>query len=231
MAVKSRNLSGPELYGYVSEPEAKARAGVLLLPTIFGVNEFARRYADILAGAGLATAVWDINSGLPLTTDYDECIRRARTLTDAKVVGMVTRWLDTMTGDMGLTSVAVLGFCIGGRFALLQAARDNRLRGCAMAYPSIENRKLPNQEMDALSLAGNIDCPALCLQPGNDHVTESGIYKRLTQELNQRTASTVMHRYPRAEHGFMHRPTPPANVEATAHASPQVMAFLQACLA
>ena len=101
---------------------------MLILPTIFGVNEFARHYADTLANAGMTAAVWDINSGLPLTTDYQECIKRARTLTDESVSGMVTAWLDTMLGELGLKSVAVLGFCIGGRFALLQAARDKRLR-------------------------------------------------------------------------------------------------------
>jgi carboxymethylenebutenolidase len=231
VVIKSRSVGGPELYGYIAEPEVKGSAGVLLLPTIFGVNEFARQYADTLAGTGLTTAVWDINSGLPLTTDYQECIRRARMLTDAGVAGMVTRWLDTMIGKMGLTAVAVLGFCIGGRFALLQAARDKRLRGCAVAYPSIESPRLPNQDMDALSLAAGIDCPVLCLRPGNDHVTNPETYELLTQALHKRTAPTAMHRYPQAEHGFMHRKAPEANPAATAHASPQLIAFLQACLA
>ena len=61
----SKTLSGPR-FGYVSEPVAPASGGVLILPTIFGVNEFARQYADALANAGLTAAVWDINSGLPL---------------------------------------------------------------------------------------------------------------------------------------------------------------------
>ena len=231
MPIKIRSLNGPNLHGTIAEPEVKGRAGVLLLPTIFGVNEFARQYADTLAAAGLAAAVWDINSGLPLTTDYQECIRRARTLKDAKVAGMVTRWVDMMTEEMSLSSMAVLGFCIGGRFALLQAARDKRLRGCAVAYPSIESPRLANQDMDALALAREIDCPVLCLRPGNDHVTSPETYELLTRSLHERPAPTAMHRYPLAEHGFMHRKTPQANVEATAHASPQLIAFLQACLA
>ena len=230
MAIRTRSLSGPRLFGYLAEPDAAAQGGVLILPTIFGVNEFARQYADTLANAGMTAAVWDINSGLPLTADYQECIKRARTLTDESVSGMVTGWLDTLLGDFGLKSVAVLGFCIGGRFALLQAARDKRLRACAIAYPSIENPRLANQEQDALALAARIDCPVQLIRPGNDHVTNPETYEVLTRALLTRGAPTAIQIYPAAEHGFMHRKTPETNVTATALASPQVVAFLKACL-
>ncbi len=230
MAIKGKSFSGPQLFGYGAAPEQSKGNGVLLLPTIFGVNDFARSYADTLADAGLTAAVWDINSGLPLTTDYQECIRRARTLTDASVAGMVARWLDTMLGEFGLSRVAVLGFCIGGRFALLQAARDKRLRGCAMAYPSIENPRLANQEQDALALAADIACPVHMLRPGNDHVTSPETYEDLTRALLKRNAPTTIQFYPEAEHGFMHRKTPAANIAATELASPQIVAFLKACM-
>ena len=228
--MKSKSLTGPKLFGYVAEPATTASGGVLILPTIFGVNEFARHYADALANAGMTAAVWDINSGLPLTTEYQECIKRARTLTDESVSGMVTAWLDTMLGEFGLTSVAVLGFCIGGRFALLQAARDKRVKACAMAYPSIENPRLANQAEDALALARNINCPVHLVRPGNDHVTNPETYEILTRALLTRSAPNIMQIHPAAEHGFMHRKTPQANAEATALASPQVIAFLKACL-
>ena len=230
MTIKTTSLNGPEFYGYLAEPDASALGGVLILPTIFGVNDFARQYADTLAGEGMTTGVWDINSGLPLTTDYQECIRRARTLTDAGVADMVDRWLGMMMADLSLSAVTVLGFCIGGRFALLQAARDKRLRGCAMAYPSIEDPRLPNQELDALALAPEIACPVHVLRPGNDHVTTPETYEVLTRALFKRGAPTTLQVHPAAEHGFMHRKTPEANVAATSLASPQVIAFLKGCL-
>ena len=225
----AKTLNGPH-FGYVSRPDAPPGGGVLILPTIFGVNEFARQYADALANAGLTAAVWDINSGLPLTTDYQECIRRARTLTDEGVAVMVTGWLDTLLGELGLTSVAIIGFCIGGRFALLQAACDKRLKACAMAYPSIENPRLANQELDALGLAASVDCPVHLIRPGNDHVTNPETYEALTRALLTRRSPTTFQIHPAAEHGFMHRKTPEANVAAASLASPQVIAFLKACL-
>ena len=230
MAIKCRALTGPGLFGYIAEPETAARGGVLILPTIFGVNEFARQFAETLAGAGIVAAVWDINSGLPLTADYQECIKRARTLTDEGVFGMVTRWLDAMHGEFGQTSVAIVGFCIGGRFALLQAVRDRRICACAMAYPSIESPRLANQESDALALAENVECPIHLLRPGHDHVTSPETYEKLTQALLSRSSPTTIQTYPAAEHGFMHRKTPEANVAATKLASPQMIAFLRACV-
>lgn len=230
MSTESRTLSGPDLFGYVAAPRAGARGGVLILPTIFGVNEFARSFADGLANAGLAAAVWDINSGLPLTADYQECIRRARTLTDEGVLSVTTRWRKALTERFGAVTVGLLGFCIGGRFALLQASQDRSIAACAMAYPSIESPRLPNQAMDALALASDIACPVHMIRPGNDHVTSPETYDALTRALLSRRQPTTIQRYPEAEHGFMHRPTPEANVAATRLASPQLVAFLGACL-
>ncbi len=230
MSIESRTLSGPDLFGYVAAPRAGARGGVLILPTIFGVNEFARGFADGLANAGLAAAVWDINSGLPLSTDYQECIRRARTLTDEGVMKLTARWHDEIKAQCGSGTIGVLGFCIGGRFALLHAFYNRSTAACAIAYPSIENPRPPNQAMDALALAADVACPVQMLRPGNDHVSSPETYEVLTRALLSRRQPTSILTYPEAEHGFMHRPTPEANVAATKLASPQVVAFLSACL-
>ena len=231
MAIKTQTFSGPDRFGYLAQPEGTARAGVLILTTIFGINEFARSYADMLANNGLAAAVWDINSGLPLTTDYQECIKRARTLTDEAVAAKLDQWLGFMRGELRLGAIGTAGFCIGGRFALLLCAKDKGIRACAAAYPSIEHPRLPNQAMDSLALSANIECPVLVVQPGKDHVSQPETYAILKDSLHQREAPTVWHCYPVAEHGFMHRPTPQENQQATALAAPQLLAFLKACLA
>ena len=230
MAIKSQTISGPERYGYLAEPVGGARGGVMLLPTIFAINAFAKSYADTLANAGLACAVWDIYSGLPLPADYDESIKRARALSDDKVVASIGKWIDHMLGEMKLASVGVLGFCIGGRFAIMQTAADKRIKACAMVYPSIENPRLPNQDMDSLSLAADIACPVLNVQPGKDHVSQPDTYQILNAALFKRSAPTTLQLYPVAEHGFMHRPTPAENPAATALASPQIIGFLKGCL-
>jgi carboxymethylenebutenolidase len=230
MAIKTQTINGPDRYGCLAEPVGGARSGVVLLPTIFAINTFAKSYAETLANAGFACAVWDIYSGLPLVADYEESLKRARALTDDQVVDSVGKWVDHMLGEMNLASVGVLGFCIGGRFAIMQAATDKRIKACAMAYPSIENPRLPNQAMDSLAMAADITCPVLNIQPGKDHVSQPETYEILNAALFKRSVPTALQYYPVAEHGFMHRPKPEENVDATRLASPQLLAFLTACL-
>ena len=143
MSPKSQDVKQSGLFGFLAQPDAPTKSGVVILPTIFGVNSFVRGYAETLARAGLAAAVWDHYEGLPLTTDYEESKARARKLGDAGMHAKVGKWVDYMLGDLQLTSVGVLGFCLGGRYVLMAAAQDKRIKACAAAYPSIEKPRLP----------------------------------------------------------------------------------------
>ena len=230
MSPRSQDIKQSGLFGFLAQPDAPTKAGVVILPTIFGVNAFVRGYAETLAGAGLAAAVWDLYEGLPLTTDYEESKKRARTITDAAMHGVVKKWIDYMAGDLRLTSIGVLGFCLGGRFVLMTAAHDKRIKACAAAYPSIENPRPANQEQDSLALAADITCPVHVVQPGHDHVASPQTYATLKETLHKRAAPTIWQYYPDAEHGFMHRKEPAANPAASVIASPQLVGFLQGCL-
>ena len=230
MSIQTEDIARDGRHGYLARPDRPGKGGVLIVPTIFAVNPFVRHYADGLAGAGLTAAVCDLYSGLPLVTGYEESLARARKLNDELVESIVGRWLDHLQRDHAVNSLGILGFCLGGRFALLRAARDRRIKACAAAYPSIENPMLPNQSQDVLKLAGDIRCPVHICQPGHDHVASEETYRTLKDALTRRTAPTIWQFYPEAEHGFMHRKEPAANPAATAIASPQLVAFLVACL-
>ena len=109
-------------------------------------------------------------------------------------------------------------------------AAVERIKACMAAYPSIENPMRPNQTHDAVKLSADIACPVHVCQPGIDHVAVPETYRALRDALLGRRAPTIVQYYPEAEHGFMHRKEPAANPAATAIASPQVVAFLVACL-
>jgi carboxymethylenebutenolidase len=227
---RSQDIKQSGLFGFLAQPDAPTKSGVVLLATIFGVNAFARGYAETLARAGIACAVWDHYEGAPLTTDYEECKTRASVLTDAKMHGAAKAWTDYLTGELKLSSVGVIGFCMGGRYAPMFAARDKRIKACAAVYPSIEVPRKSNQAEDAIALAAEVTCPVLVMQPGHDHVASPETYAALKATLTKRSAPTIWHYYPDAEHGFMHRDKPPANPAASAIASPQLVGFFQGCL-
>jgi len=230
MSPKSQDIKQTGLFGFLAQPDEGATSGVLILPSIFGVNAFVRGYAETLARAGLAAAVVDYYAGGGLPGSYDDAKATARKLSDGQVANMETRWLDYLAGDLRLTSVGVIGFCLGGRFSLIAAARDKRIKACAAVYPSIESPLPANQELDAVALSAGIAGAVHVVQPGHDHVASPETYASLKQTLFKRSAPTIWQYYPDAEHGFMHRKDPPANPAATAVASPQVVAFLKGCL-
>ena len=230
MSPKSQDIKQLGLFGFLAQPDAPTKSGVVILPTIFGVNAFVRGYAETLARAGLAAAVWDPYEGLPLITDYEESKTRSRSLSDSGMQSNVKKWVDYMENDLTLTSIGVLGFCLGGRYALIAAAQERRIKACAAAYPSIENPRLSNQQHDAVALAADSSCPVQVLQPGHDHVATLETYAALRETLHKRAAPTIWQYHPDAEHGFMHRKEPAANPAATVIASPQLVAFLTACL-
>jgi carboxymethylenebutenolidase len=227
---RSQEVKQSGLFGYLAQPDAPTKAGVVLLPTIYGVNAFVRGFAETLARAALAAAVWDHYDGAPLPKDFEEAKKRGSTLTDAKMHASAKAWTDYLMSELKLTSVGVVGFCMGGRYAPMVAAREKRIKACAAVYPSIEAPLPPHHAEDAVALAAEIACPTLVIQPGRDHVATPATYAALWEKLSKRAAPTMWQYYPDAEHGFMHRDAPPANPAASAIASPQLVAFLQGCL-
>jgi carboxymethylenebutenolidase len=228
MAIKTQDVAGDGLHGYLAQPETAGKGAVLIVPTIFGINAFVRGFADTLARAGLTAAGCDLYSGAPLPASYDEALERSRKLTDQIVDDIEGRWLDHL--QKSHSALGIIGFCLGGRFCLIRAAQDTRIKACAAAYPSIENPMRPNQTHDAVKLAAGVACPVHICQPGIDHVATPETYRALREALVGRSSPTIIQYYPEAEHGFMHRTEPAANPVATVIAAPQVVAFLGACL-
>src|SRR5262249_58537761 len=142
-----------------AQPDAPTKSGVVILPTIFGVNAFVRGYAETLARAGLAAAVWDPYEGLPLITDYEESKKSSRKLNDSGMQANVKKWVDYMENDLALTSIGVLGFCLGGGYALIAAPPEKRMKACAAAYPSIQHPPPAQQPPDAVPPATAISRP------------------------------------------------------------------------
>jgi carboxymethylenebutenolidase len=228
MSIKTQDVARDGLFGYLAQPETAGKGAVLIVPTIFGINAFVRGFADALARAGLTAAGCDLYSGQVLPANYEEALERARKLNDQIVDDIEGRWLDHLQKESG--ALGIIGFCLGGRFSLIRAAQDQRIKACAAAYPSIEDPMRPNQTHDAVKLAAGIACPVHVCQPGIDHVASPQTYRALNDALLSRSAPTIVQYYPEAEHGFMHRKEPAANPAATVIAVPQVIAFLAACL-
>jgi carboxymethylenebutenolidase len=228
MAIIERIERGKRL-GSLVRPAVAGEAGVLLLPSVHGVDRYALDYAQLLAGEGLTTLIWEPFPGQPHPDTREERASRLATLTDATSLQEMIFWLDLMVDELLLKHIGTGGFCLGGRYGLLLAAKDKRIAACLPYYPTIETPPLPGQDDDVVALAATIACPVHMIRAGKDHLTSEDVFRRLQQNLQSRAAPTIIQVYPEGDHGFMQR-TGAANEAAIRLSAAQSIPFLKAAL-
>jgi carboxymethylenebutenolidase len=208
---------------YLARAAAPTTTGVLLLPHVYGIDEFVRDFADRLAQRGLTTLAWNPYPDLPMGAAFTDRPPRPN---DGATVKTLSGCLDVMDKDLGLGAVATIGFCMGARFALVFGAHEPRLRAAVACYPSIPAQRSPGQDVEPVPAAAGIACPVQLVYPGQDRVTARPTFRALQAMLQGRSVETSILYYPNAEHGFMHTPSP-VNDAATRSALPQIYAFLE----
>ncbi len=132
---------GTEMDAYWVEPRGPARASLVVVQEIFGVNASMRDLADDLAGEGYACLVpdifWRLERRVELGNGEDEALRN-RAIALMKRFDVETGVADLAAGaawlrarKIGSGKVGVLGFCLGGRLAALLGASGAVDAACA----------------------------------------------------------------------------------------------------
>jgi carboxymethylenebutenolidase len=188
-------------------PAGRPSRGVALAPDIGGL----RPLFDELCATLAADHGWAVCAPEPFAAHADapveDRLQRVRTLVDDRQVGDLTAAADELRRRTGVDRVAVLGFCMGGMYALKAAATGAFDRGVSF-YGMI---RVP-EEFDGpghrhpIDLLAPPEVPILAIVGGRDqHYTPTAD----VDDLEAAGASVV--RYPEAEHGFVHDPTRPTH--------------------
>jgi carboxymethylenebutenolidase len=230
MSIETSTVRVGDLSAYLARPAGGSASGVLLLPMITGIGEQVRAWADELAGRGLTALTWDVFHGASTdNTSREDLGAKLGELRDEAALAEQTALLDHLLGDLGCTTASVLGWCLGGRFALLLAARDQRLSGVVAYHPTVREPAPPNHDLDTVALSARITAPVLVAYPEADTVVSPETFGRLQAALQSRPAgATFTQHFPGAEHGFSDssRHGTEVNAEAFALSWPQTLAFL-----
>jgi carboxymethylenebutenolidase len=190
-----------------ARPEGMPRAGLVLHPDVGGIrplfDDLCRRFAThgfaVVAPEPFARA---LAAGVDLT-DIAVRMGRVKDLDDDLQFGDLARAADRLVVEDGVSEVSVLGFCMGGMYALKAAATERFDRAVAF-YGMVrvpEQWRAPGLR-DPLDTAAAV-CPTLAIFAENDSFVPLADVDALRALWAGRDDCEIVV-YAGAEHGFAH---------------------------
>ena len=180
------------LGGYLATPQGQGPfPGVVMIHEAFGLTDQTRRHADRMARAGYLTLAVDLFSEggarrCLVSTMRSMATGTGRAFTD---IDTARKWLAGSPHSTGKTGV--IGFCMGGGFALLVATDG-------FDVASVNYGRLPGNLDDALRGA----CPIVANYGGADKPLK-GAANRLESALDRLGIEHSVREFPGAGHAFL----------------------------
>jgi carboxymethylenebutenolidase len=194
-------IAGGKLPAYVAEPATTPHSAIIVIQEIFGVNAGIRRRCDMFAEKGyLAIApdlFWRIEQGVELDPDIKPQLERGMTLLQSFDVDQgiedIKAAIDAARHRLGKgTKVGAVGYCAGGRFAFLTAARSDVDASVSYYGFGIENELAEGQ---------GIRAPLMLHYGEEDPLIPPGSVSRVRDGLSS-LPHVEIHQYSGAGHGF-----------------------------
>jgi carboxymethylenebutenolidase len=180
--------------------------GVVILPDVRGLHPYYEALAEEFAGAGAHALALDFYARTAGTGfrdgDFDYAPHRAAAR-DATVDLDVTAAVTTLR-DVGAGPLYVLGFCFGGRAALMQASR-NELAGVVGFYGWPVRQEEGGSSPLLETRAGYVRTRVLALFGGADEGIPDADRDAYAEALEQAGVDHEIRNYPGAPHSFFDR--------------------------
>jgi carboxymethylenebutenolidase len=230
--VTLRGVDGVAVEAIHARPEGVPVGGLALHPDIMGIRPLFDDLCRRLASNGFAVCCPEPFTRAPadVRAAEDPAVRMAYVpqLDDAKQLGDLEAAADYVVVHDDVARVAVMGFCMGGMYALKAAATERFDRAVAF-YGMI---RVPGDWRGpalAEPLATAADaCPTLAIFGSVDTFTPPDDIEALRGVWADRSDCEIIV-YEDAEHGFIHAPERPTHrADDAADAWRRVLAFLRA---
>lgn len=198
-------------FAHVARPASEPPiGGVLLLHEAFGLNADIQAMAGRLAERGYAVLTPDLyRRGPDRLAGYDErakAIAMLKTLPDGQVLDDIARGVNLLDRETGGVALGVVGLRIGGRYALLAAAREpGRIRATVSYYGAgIDGGTIsPLWTLNAIEQVQALRTPMLLFFVGDDPTVPSAEVDSIDARLRRGGAAYEVVRYPGVKPGFV----------------------------
>ena len=223
------DVEGTRVPAYHARPDGEALGAVVLVPDIFGLRPLMEDICRRLATHGLAVCAPETFARLiPPGGSMDIEARRARAgeLHDEVVLEDLAEAADHLTAADGVGGVAVMGFCMGGSYAL-KAAATGRFERAVAFYGMVRTPEMwvGGGQRDALEVVADA-CPTLAIFGELDVFIPPDDIEALRNAWAGRPDHKVVV-YRAADHAFAHDPDRPVHrPDDAADAWHRCLAFL-----
>lgn len=207
-----RGGGGEPVEAIHARPLGLPSLGVVLHPDVMGIRPLFDDLCRRLATHGVAVCAPEPFAHLTDPTSLDAMARmeRVKDLEDAVQIGNLERAADWLVVHDDVSDVAVLGFCMGGMYAL-KAAASGRFDRAVAFYGMIRVPEAWRGPDLAEPLDGIADaCPTLVIFGSEDQWTPALDIDALRETWRDRPDCEIVV-YEGADHGFVHDAERPAH--------------------
>jgi len=230
------NSGDAAIKAFVVRPDAKSKAqkpqgAVLVIHEIWGLNDHIRDVARRFAQQGYLALAPDLYSreGAPQLDINNRAalMEFIAALPDRRIVADLEAGVGYLM-EQGAARVGSVGFCMGGLYSYLLAAKSPRLAAAVDFYGRIVYaEKTENKPESPVDLAAQLKCPLLA----NFGETDAGIpltdVERLREQLKLGRQPWKVNVYPGAGHAFFNDTRPAYNKNAAADAWREMLEFFR----
>ncbi len=196
--------------------------GVIIAMHAPGIDESMQELAGWTADAGLQSITPDLYHRQP--DDGSTGLEKMANLQDDEVLTDL-RSARMLLEARGAQQIAVIGFCMGGRIAYLQAASDHSMK-CAVVFYGGNIMKPWGDNPTPFSRTSEIGCPILGLFGGEDTNPSPEDVASIDAELVKHDKVHEFHSYSDAGHAFMNSMRPSYREESGRDAWSKCVAWL-----
>jgi carboxymethylenebutenolidase len=185
---------------------------IVVVHDVRGLTDHYRDIADRFAREGFFALAVDLYSreGMPDLPDMQAVFSWMRQLDDRRVlkdIDAAVRFLGSRP-EVRNRSIGIVGFCMGGQYALMAACSGPNLAACVSFYGMLRSERSPAKPQSPLELAPDLSCPYLGLFGEDDALIPRLDIKELESSLRRAGKSFQTKVYPGAGHAFFNDTRP-----------------------